>query len=396
MKKVLGLVILSLVLSGCATPLATNTSIKSILALGTDKETMCKSRYYETKEFQGGWQAVCHSRWEKNYQYIPQYNTEIIWNGESRVFFVYENVTTPMTCTNMWCKYGDGKLKKIVFSMDQAQIYANPKLAEAEEKRLLEEKKKKEKKQIAQKKKKRPKKVKPEGNNQVAQDKNTLVPASSGTGFFVSNNGHIITNDHVIVGCRNITIAQQGKYIEVDVIAYDERNDLAILKSDIRPKKFYRISKSDPKLMDDVVIAGYPLGNKVSTGIKTTKGSVTSLSGMGNNFSEFQTDAALNKGNSGGPIIDKGGNVIGVAVAKIEKQGVEGFNFGIKSSVLKSFTDSNNLRLLTASRSRISQNQLTDLVTEGTVYIDCWLTISDIEKLLKQNSEKAIYSEYQN
>ena len=49
-----------------------------------------------------------------------------------------------------------------------------------------------------------------------------------------------------------------------------------------------------------------------------------------------------------------------------------------------------------ASRSRISQNQLTDLVTEGTVYIDCWLTISDIEKLLKQNSEKAIYSEYQN
>ena len=246
-------------------------------------------------------------------------------------------------------------------------------------------------------KKKKPKKQKPKKETIAKnEDKNTLVPASSGTGFFVSNNGHIITNDHVIVGCRNITITQQGKYVEVDVVAYDERNDLAILKSDIRPKKFYRISKNDPKLMDDVVIAGYPLGNKVSTGIKTTKGSVTSLSGMGNNFSEFQTDAALNKGNSGGPIIDKGGNVIGVAVAKIEKQGVEGFNFGIKSSVLKSFTDSNNLRLLTASRSRISQNQLTDLVTEGTVYIDCWLTISDIEKLLKQNSEKAIYSEYQN
>ena len=246
-------------------------------------------------------------------------------------------------------------------------------------------------------KKKKPKKKQPkENNSQAATDKNTLVPASSGTGFFVSNNGHIITNDHVIVGCRNVTIAQQGKYVEVDVIAYDERNDLAILKSDIRPKKFYRISKEDPKLMDDVVIAGYPLGNKVSTGIKTTKGSVTSLSGMGNNFSEFQTDAALNKGNSGGPIIDKGGNVIGVAVAKIEKEGIEGFNFGIKSSVLKSFTNSNNLKLITASRSRISQNQLTSLVTDGTVYIDCWLTISDIEKIMKQSSEKAFYSEYQN
>jgi S1-C subfamily serine protease len=245
-------------------------------------------------------------------------------------------------------------------------------------------------------KKKKPKKQKPKAKNSQTADKNTLVPASSGTGFFVSNNGHIITNDHVIVGCRNVTITQQGKYVEVDVIAYDERNDLAILKSDIRPKKFYRISKEDPKLMDDVVIAGYPLGNKVSTGIKTTKGSVTSLSGMGNNFSEFQTDAALNKGNSGGPIIDKGGNVIGVAVAKIEKEGIEGFNFGIKSSVLKSFTNSNNLKLITASRSRISQNQLTSLVTDGTVYIDCWLTISDIEKIMKQSSEKAFYSEYQN
>ena len=71
-----------------------------------------------------------------------------------------------------------------------------------------------------------------------------------------------------------------------------------------------------------------------------------------------------------------------------------GFNFGIKSSVLKSFTNSNNLKLVTASRSRISQNQLTSLVTEGTVY---WLlvTISDIEKIIKQSSEKAFYSEYQ-
>ena len=160
--------------------------------------------------------------------------------------------------------------------------------------------------------------------------------------------------------------------------------------------KFVIRPNNDETSYNDVVIAGYPLGNKVSTSIKTTKGSVTSLSGVGNNFSEFQTDAALNKGNSGGPIIDKGGNVIGVAVAKIQQEGVEGFNFGIKSSVLKSFTSSNNLRLITASRSRISQTQLTQLVTEGTVYIDCWLKISDIEKIIQQSSEKAFYSKYQN
>ncbi|MDC0945048.1 serine protease [Candidatus Pelagibacter sp.] len=244
-------------------------------------------------------------------------------------------------------------------------------------------------------KKQKPKKQKPK--KEIAGADSTLVPASSGTGFYVSNKGHIITNDHVIVGCRNVTITKDGKYVEVDVLAYDEKNDLAILKADIKPKKFYRISKKDPQLMDDVVIAGFPLGTKISTGIKTTKGSVTSLSGVGNNFSEFQTDAALNKGNSGGPIIDKGGNVIGVAVAKIQQEGVEGFNFGIKSSIVKSFTNSNNLKLITASRSRISQAQLTNLVTEGTVYIDCWLTIADIKKYMQQSeTEKAFYTEYQN
>ena len=131
MKKILGVIVLGLLLGGCATPLATNTSIKNILTLGTDKETMCKSRYSETREFKGGWQAVCHSRWQKNYQYIPEHNTEVIWNGESRVFFVYENVTTPMTCTNMWCKYGDGRLKRIAFSQEEAFAYADPSLTES-------------------------------------------------------------------------------------------------------------------------------------------------------------------------------------------------------------------------------------------------------------------------
>ena len=223
-----------------------------------------------------------------------------------------------------------------------------------------------------------------------------IVAASSGTGFFVTKNGHMVTNNHVIDSCSNVKVIHNGKEFESDVLAVDKMNDLAIIKANISPKKVFTIAGDDASLLEEVIVAGYPLGNKISTGIKTTKGSVTSLSGMGNNFSEFQTDAALNKGNSGGQIIDNGGNVIGVAVEKIEKEGIEGFNFGIKSSVLKSFTNSNNLKLVTASRSRISQNQLTGLVTEGTVYIDCWLTISDIEKIMQQSSEKAFYSEYQN
>ena len=183
------------------------------------------------------------------------------------------------------------------------------------------------------------------------------------------------------------------KYVRATVLAYDEKNDLAILKTSIKPKKFYRISRDDVKLLDDVVLAGYPLGTKISSGIKTSKGSITALAGLGNNYSNFQTDAALNKGNSGGPVLDRGGNVVGVAVAKWQEEGVESFNFGIKSSVLKSFAEANNIRLSTSSRPRITQAQLVDLIQKGTVYIDCWLTVADVKRLVNEDSNKAFYSE---
>ena len=100
-------------------------------------------------------------------------------------------------------------------------------------------------------------------------------------------------------------------------------NDLAIIKTNMNPEKVFSIETEDASLLEDVIIAGYPLGKKVSASIKTSKGSVTALAGYGDNFSEFQTDAAMNKGNSGGPIINQKGNIVGVAVAAYgKKQGV--------------------------------------------------------------------------
>ena len=103
---------------------------------------------------------------------------------------------------------------------------------------------------------------------------------------------------------EKISLTHNGKEVEANIIATDSKNDLAILKSNVRPKRFYKISQEDPKLLDNVIIAGYPLGKRVSAAIKTSKGSVTSLAGYGDNYSNFQTDAALNQGNSGGPIMD--------------------------------------------------------------------------------------------
>ena len=227
-------------------------------------------------------------------------------------------------------------------------------------------------------------------------DDNEVVAAASGTGFFVSRSGHIITNHHVIDGCKTVKVSFQGNQTEGKILAVDKMNDLAIVKAAITPTKVYTVSNEDASLLEDIIIAGYPLGKKVSAAIKTSKGSVTALAGYGDNFSEFQTDAALNRGNSGGPILNQKGNVVGVAVAAYgKKEGVESFNFGIKASTLKTFASSNGLKFLPPNNRDLSNKDLGQLITNATIYLECHMTIAKIKKMIAEaNNRKAFFSEY--
>ena len=234
-----------------------------------------------------------------------------------------------------------------------------------------------------------------EKDNYPEINDNEILAASSGTGFFVSKQGHMITNHHVISGCNYVKAIYEGIEYNSEILASDKINDLAIIKSNIVPKKTYSVSNIDAKLLEPVIIAGYPLGKKISQSIKATSGTVTSLSGLGDNYAEFQTDAALNSGNSGGPIIDNKGNVVGVAVSKWQEQGVESFNFGIKSSILKIFANANNLEFLKANKKELNKESLGELVTKGTVYLECWMTGKKIKELIsKELSNKAFYSKF--
>ncbi len=225
---------------------------------------------------------------------------------------------------------------------------------------------------------------------------NEIIAAASGSGFFVSRQGHIVTNHHVIDGCSVVKAVVDGKEYDSEILAVDKVNDLAILKSNIRPTRVYSVSKEDGQLLEEVIVAGYPLGKKISAAIKATSGTVTALAGLGDNYAEFQTDAALNSGNSGGPIINELGNVIGVAVSKIQQEGVESFNFGIKASVLRIFANANGIKFLPPNRREMRKKDLGKLITEGTIYLDCWMTGKQIKKIIASNkkSQKAFYSEF--
>ena len=88
-------------------------------------------------------------------------------------------------------------------------------------------------------------------------------------------------------------IHSKGQTIPAIVLTFDPNNDIALLKGDFRPTNVFPLSGAIPELLQDIYVAGYPFGQQISTSIKVTEGIVSSLTGIGNNFSKFQIDAAL-------------------------------------------------------------------------------------------------------
>ena len=139
--------------------------------------------------------------------------------------------------------------------------------------------------------------------------------------------------------------------------------------------------------LQEIVVAGYPFGEKVSSTIKFTQGIVSSVAGLGNDYSQIQIDAALQPGNSGGPILDEYGNVVAVAVAKLSLKKIlkdygvvpENTNFGVKASAVRNLMEGNGVSFKPPNTEVISKRELSQVATDGTVYLTCWMTTAQIE-----------------
>ncbi len=229
-------------------------------------------------------------------------------------------------------------------------------------------------------------------------DDDEIIPASSGSGFFINEKGTIVTNFHVIDYCNQVNMHYKGEIKKLTLLAQDRVNDLAILSSNTVPDDYFAVSSEDASLLDEVYVAGFPFGKSLSSSVKVTKGVVSSLSGLGDNFGEIQIDAALQSGNSGGPIIDNYGNVIGVAVSKLDLDyAMENFgnipentNFGVKSSILNIFAKSNQIKLTTPAVEEISSRDIGKKITNATVYLDCMMTEARIEEV---KSRKVLFDD---
>lgn len=160
---------------------------------------------------------------------------------------------------------------------------------------------------------------------------------SAGSGVFINNKGYIVTNYHVIDDLSQITVRTHDETeYSATVIGKDEDWDIAVLKLITDKDDFTYLDFGD----SDNVNAGthvIAVGNPVGFESTVTQGIISSTDRLINGIdrSYFQTDVAINAGNSGGPLIDKNGKIIGIATLKYARIGFEGLSFALKSDDVK-------------------------------------------------------------
>ncbi len=201
------------------------------------------------------------------------------------------------------------------------------------------------------------------------EDENIRDPKEwSGTGFAL-NNGYVVTNYHVIENAKSISIKGikgdfTSKY-NATVIATDKYNDLALLQiSDNSFKGFgsipYNVKTSVSDVGEDVFVLGYPLTSTMGDEIKLTTGVISSKTGFQGDVSLYQISAPIQPGNSGGPLFDNKGNLIGIVNAK--HKDAENVGYAIKTSYLKNLIESSISNSILPNNNQIAGYPLTGKV----------------------------------
>lgn len=221
----------------------------------------------------------------------------------------------------------------------------------------------------------------------------------SGTGFLISGKkGLVLTNEHVVKPCYRIEVEWKTLKIPASVVNTDSENDIALIKVyreklwNSRSNKWLDsakrniptiesglLRKEKIKLGEDILVAGFPYGDILDS-IKVTKGIVSGKTGL-HNHGQFQIDAAVQPGNSGGPVYDKNGNIVGIVVGQLDKlyfarRGEslpENTNFAIKADIVRNFLDTSGIKSTSSVKNTaLNTEKLASIAERQTVRINCY------------------------
>jgi S1-C subfamily serine protease len=173
-------------------------------------------------------------------------------------------------------------------------------------------------------------------------------PTASGSGFFITDDGYLISNYHVVKEATKVRLVTSGGTIDAKVVQVDAANDLALLKADGKFSPLPIAASRSAHLGGTVATIGFPDPTLQGFSPKLAKGEIASLSGAGDDPRYFQISVPVQPGNSGGALVDDRGNVIGIVSAKLDASVAlaasgalpENVNYAVKSSLLLSFLES--------------------------------------------------------
>ncbi|MBI3415093.1 MAG: SEL1-like repeat protein [Verrucomicrobia bacterium] len=173
-------------------------------------------------------------------------------------------------------------------------------------------------------------------------------PESSGTGFFITEDGYFITNEHVAGNGAQVRLVTAAGLVSAKVVKVDAANDLALLKAEGRFAALPVVASRAVKLGGTVATVGFPNIGLQGFAPKLAKGEIASLSGAADDARYFQVSVPVQPGNSGCALVDERGNVVGVVSAKLNARTAlaasgalpENVNYAVKSSFLLGFLES--------------------------------------------------------
>lgn len=206
--------------------------------------------------------------------------------------------------------------------------------------------------------------------------------STSGSGIVVSRDGHILTNQHVVRECDVYQVIDNtARILKASLQAVDVAKDLALLTVEERFASVAPVRKeAAPKLGEAVTVVGYPLVGVLGTRPTVGFGHISSTVGVRGNPAQMQISVPIQRGASGGPVLDQAGNVIGVVVAKLDALKVaervgdlpQNVNFAIRGEVVRSFLEAQNINFAGSDDSAKLEN--TDIASRGaaiTVRVRC-------------------------
>ena len=189
------------------------------------------------------------------------------------------------------------------------------------------------------------------GEHAASAAREPAAPAlrSNGTGFFITADGYLLTAYHVVKEAAALQVWTEGRLIPAQLVRVDVANDIALLKLDgLTVAALPVISSRDVRTGLDVFTLGFPNIQLQGTEVKYTQGNISSLTGAGDDPRLFQISVPVQPGNSGGPLQDEQGQVIGVVIAKLDEISTaratgslpQNVNYALKSSLVLSFLES--------------------------------------------------------